>query len=77
MILMQKARTMPGMQVERGNRAIGVVYNPEYEMFGNYVPTIISNRYDAFLFIDETQALHPLHIQPETANPPDTYPWGL
>jgi erythromycin esterase len=42
----------------RGQRAIGVVYNPEYEMYGNYVPTNLTRRYDAFLHIDKTRALH-------------------
>src|SRR3954463_8999539 len=31
----------------RGQRAIGVVYHPEYEHLGNYVPTSLSRRYDA------------------------------
>ncbi|WP_430039469.1 erythromycin esterase family protein [Peribacillus simplex] len=43
-----------------GHRAIGVVYRPEYEQYGNYVPSVMSDRYDAFVYIDETQALHPL-----------------
>ena len=47
----------------RGQRAIGAVYNPRNEKYGNYVSTDISSRYDAFLFIDETHALHPLHMQ--------------
>lgn len=41
----------------RGHRAIGVVYQPEREQFGNYVPTILPRRYDAFIFIEETTAL--------------------
>lgn len=45
-----------------GHRAIGVVYNPEYEHLGNYVPSILSERYDAFVFIDKTNALNPLHL---------------
>jgi erythromycin esterase len=61
----------------RGHRAIGVVYQPEFESYGNYVPTILPKRYDAFLYIDETQALHPLHIEPQELNPPDLYPWGV
>jgi erythromycin esterase len=62
----------------RGHRAIGVVYNPEYERFGNYVPTVLPSRYDAFLFFDETEALHPLHITPEAGRePPETYPWNV
>jgi erythromycin esterase len=46
----------------KGQRPIGVVYNPEYERFGNYVPTILTKRYDAFPYIDKTHALHPLHM---------------
>jgi erythromycin esterase-like protein len=64
-------------QQSRGHRAIGVVYQPEFESYGNYVPTILPKRYDAFLYIDETEALHPLHIEPEELNPPDLYPWGV
>jgi len=58
----------------RGHRAIGVVYRPEYE-YGNYVPTVLPRRYDAFLFLDETEALHPLHLQPVTEGEvPETFP---
>jgi erythromycin esterase len=64
-------------QESRGHRAIGVVYEPEFEGYGNYVPTVLPRRYDAFLYIDETEALHPLHIEPIELNPPDTYPWGV
>ncbi|MBE1556797.1 erythromycin esterase-like protein [Filibacter limicola] len=45
-----------------GHRAIGVVYNPEYEQFGNYVPSQVGNRYDAFIFLDQTKALRPLEV---------------
>jgi erythromycin esterase len=62
----------------RGQRAIGVVYNPQYEKYGNYVPTILSLRYDAFLFIDETHALNPLHMQTiKDEYLPETFPTGL
>jgi erythromycin esterase len=61
----------------RGHRAIGVVYQPELESYGNYVPSVLPRRYDAFLYLDETEALHPLHIEPVELNPPDTYPWGF
>jgi erythromycin esterase len=60
-----------------GHRAIGVVYNPEYEMYGNYVPSIIPLRYDAFLYFEKTTALHPLHIQATGKDMPDTYPFGM
>jgi erythromycin esterase len=59
-----------------GHRAIGVVYNPEYEKYGNYVPSILPLRYDAFVFLKETKALHPLHILPDGHLIPETYPFG-
>ena len=58
-----------------GHRAIGVVYNPKYEMFGNYVENNIVNRYYAFIYFDETSAVHPLHIKPDGHQMPETYPW--
>ncbi|HVG15616.1 MAG TPA: erythromycin esterase family protein, partial [Chitinophagaceae bacterium] len=57
-----------------GHRAIGVVYNPARES-GNYVPSVIPNRYDAFIYIDQTKALSPLGTTPKN-EPPDTYPSG-
>ncbi|RBP96361.1 erythromycin esterase [Cytobacillus firmus] len=45
-----------------GQRAIGVVYNPEYEQYGNYVPTKVSLRYDGFIYIEKTRALKPINI---------------
>lgn len=64
------------LAVPRGHRAIGVVYHPQAER-GNYVPTVLPLRYDAFLYIDETSALHPLHIAAVSAEPPELYPWGV
>ncbi|MDX1691486.1 MAG: erythromycin esterase family protein [Acidimicrobiia bacterium] len=46
----------------RGHRAIGVVYHPEYEHRGNWVPTALERRYDALCFFDDTGALHPLDV---------------
>ncbi|WP_438267822.1 erythromycin esterase family protein [Halomarina pelagica] len=40
---------------ERGHRAIGVVYHPNREA-ANYVPTVLPERYDAFVHADETRA---------------------
>lgn len=48
---------------EIGHRAIGVVYNAEFEHLGNYVPSNMSERYNAFFYIDETKALSPLKVK--------------
>lgn len=61
----------------RDQRAIGVVYRPNYEKYVNYVPTILSLRYDALLYIDNTNALYPLHIKPmKDKDLPETFPRG-
>lgn len=60
----------------RGQRAIGVVYHPPSEHRGNYVPTSLSNRYDAFVFIDETTALDPIETPIDKDKMPETYPFG-
>jgi len=46
-----------------GHRAIGVVYNPLYEQYGNYVPSVMNERYDAFIYINTTNALQPLEVR--------------
>jgi erythromycin esterase-like protein len=45
------------------HRAIGVVYRPQRERWGNYVPTVLGERYDAFLYLEETTPLQPLHLE--------------
>jgi erythromycin esterase-like protein len=45
-----------------GHRAIGVTYNSRFEHLGNYVPSRLSERYDAFIHIDQSKALHPLKL---------------
>jgi erythromycin esterase len=59
-----------------GHRAIGVVYHPEHEHRGNYVPTIPAKRYDGLVFFDETNALNPLDIKFQKNKMPETYPFG-
>ncbi len=66
-----------GLLEPRGHRAIGVVYDPAHDHYGNYVPTVLPRRYDAFVYVDETRALHPLRLRlREDGEPPETYPSG-
>lgn len=80
MLIFQALDRLPAKErfyAPQGHRAIGVVYHPNRERFGNYVSSVMPRRYDAFLYLDETSALHPLHIQPRTERePPETYPWA-
>ncbi len=74
--LMDDLRPIDAARAWRGHRAIGVVYDPDHEA-GNYVPTRLPDRYDAFLFLDETHALNPLRIEQVESERPDLFPWGL
>jgi erythromycin esterase len=47
-------------RTRRDHRAVGVVYRSEAERWGNYVPTVLARRYDAFCWLDRTTALTPL-----------------
>lgn len=53
------------------HRAIGVVYRPERERWGNYVPTVLAERYNAFLYLEDSTPLQPLHLErPDEHVPP-------
>jgi erythromycin esterase-like protein len=57
------------------HRAVGVVYNAAYEQYGNYVPSILPLRYDAFIYLDRTRSLYPLHVLPNAQEMPETFPF--
>ncbi|MFC7666590.1 erythromycin esterase family protein [Hymenobacter humi] len=76
LLLSSELKDHAHLRQSQGHRAIGVVYRSQFEQFGNYVPSVIPERYDAFLFLDRTRALHPLDIHPAQKGPPDLYPWG-
>lgn len=77
LLLLNDIKQEPLLKEPIDHRAIGVVYQPEYEMYGNYVSSRMPDRYDAFMYIDETHALNPLHIEPDSKQMPETYPFGL
>ncbi len=59
------------------HRAIGVVYAPSGERWGNYVPTVLGQRYDAFCYFEDTSALRPLHLEPESSVQQGTWPYAV
>ena len=60
-----------------GHRAIGVVYHPQYENIGNYVPSIMPERYDAFIHIDTSKGAHAMDVHVDKSQLPETYPWAF
>jgi hypothetical protein len=75
--MLERLDGVPGALDPRGHRAIGVVYHPDAERFGNYVPTVLPYRYDVLIHIDRSRAVRPLHLVQEAGHePPETYPSG-
>lgn len=61
-----------------GHRAVGVVYQENFEAKQrNYVPTNLGVRYDAFIFVDKTNALNMLDQASERGILPETWPVGF
>jgi len=74
--LTQQARE--AIKEKKGQRAIGVVYKPEVEQYGNYVPTYLDRRYDALLFFNKTSELsRPILTHAEEHEVPETFPSGF
>lgn len=71
------AAAREAINVNIGHRAIGVVYNPRYERRGQYVPTHLADRYDAFIFLDDTHAVHPLGIAADEHEEAQAWPSGM
>lgn len=80
-LLLLPSNASPRLMERRGHRAIGVVYRPEYERYGNYVPTVLPRRYDALLHIDESTAVTPLFSAvtdfEADVEVPETFPVGF
>lgn len=77
LILFDRLRDESSLDVPVGHRAIGVVYQPEYEKFGNYVSSVMPRRYDAFMYFDRSNALSPLKVNAQPNQMPETYPFGF
>lgn len=65
------------METHFDHRAVGVVYDPRYEQYSNYVPSILPLRYNAFIYLDHTRAVHPLHMASDKRSMPETFPSGM
>jgi erythromycin esterase len=78
LLIFDRAQPSEAFLQPRGHRAIGVVYRPHHEAFGNYVPTVLPKQYDVLAFVDETHALHPLQFSGTFEQElPETYPSGV
>ena len=77
LLLMNDLKKDPQFNNPILQRAIGVVYHPHYERIGNYVPSVMPERYDAFLHIDKLRGLHAMGLFVDKTQLPETYPWAF
>jgi erythromycin esterase-like protein len=61
----------------RLERAIGVVYRPETELYSHYFEAILAEQFDAFVWFEDTRAVTPLVKGQHGKGMADTYPFGL
>jgi hypothetical protein len=57
-----------------------VIYRPETERWSHYSEAILPRQFDAYVWFDETEAVHPLPGEARPGEPvetEDTYPFGL
>lgn len=67
-----------GLEKPLEHRAIGVVYDPRRERWGNYVPTVVPRRYDSFIHVEQSRAVDPLHLaEAPLDDVPETFPSGM
>jgi erythromycin esterase-like protein len=71
-----QAELMEALSRPRLERAIGVVYRPETELYSHYFEAILAEQFDAFVWFDETKAVTPLS-HAHGKGMPETYPFGL
>src|SRR5262249_45439848 len=79
LLLMSEARSVAGLRAWRGHRAIGVVSNPENEVFATHAPPRPAARYAPFLYTAESRAPRPppMPVPPAPHDLPETFPSGV
>lgn len=75
----RSSSTPPSSTAAASQRAIGVVYRPETELFSHYFDATVGEQFDAVIHLDETHAVAPLErtSEWERGELPDTCPWGV
>lgn len=68
---LHSALTVPRLQ-----RAIGVIYRPESELFSHYYEANLASQFDEYIWIDTSSAVTPLQAA-QDGSMPDTYLFGV
>src|SRR4051794_35727645 len=60
----------------RLERAIGVIYRPETELYSHYFEAVMAEQFDAFVWFEDTRSVTPL-TRAHGKGAPESYPFGL
>ncbi|WP_011582840.1 MULTISPECIES: erythromycin esterase family protein [Chelativorans] len=63
------------LSTPRLERAIGVIYRPESELYSHYFEAVLPEQFDAFVWFEDTSAVTPLPAE-RPHGVPDTYPFA-
>jgi erythromycin esterase-like protein len=78
LLLLDERAALAALSEPRLERAIGVIYRPTTERLSHYFQARLRERFDALIHFDTTSAVTPLDMtQPQTDEPPETYPTGV
>jgi erythromycin esterase-like protein len=69
-------RSIKGLNGYFYTRAIGAIYQPATDAYSVYTASIMHRRYDAFIYLDRTSALHALPVKTNYRQSPYLYPTG-
>jgi erythromycin esterase-like protein len=72
-------KVYPALQGRLLERAIGVIYRPETELYSHYLEARIADQFDAIFHYNRTRAVEPLERTAlwEAGEVPETYPSGV
>ena len=77
LIITKDIETHPALRIPLNHRTIGVTYKPEMDFHSNYLPGLVSKRYDAYIYLDKIHALHPVITKNNSQQKPESYPWSI
>jgi len=70
-----KTELRNALSTPRLERAIGVIYRPESELYSHYFEAVLPEQFDAFVWFEDTSAVTPLPAE-RPHGVPDTYPFA-
>ena len=78
LLLLREGPARDAFRGDRLERAIGVIYRPEFERLSHYFRARLPEQFDAVFHIDHTMAVEPLERwAQDEVDMPETYPTGI